>query len=146
MDRNRLYEWERMQLKSVVGENHVQGHVPDKKTVLDYASLLYTTLALTIGLSLFELAVELLRIESLYEAVALLAAIAMWTTLACISEVLIRSSLLRFYVLFGAGLVAGILMQVSHITLTSSGMCLYTIDCLGKCVVVMLALMTCMDE
>jgi hypothetical protein len=54
--------------------------------VLDYASLFYTTLALTIGFSLFELAVELLRIESLNEVVALVAVTAMWTTLACAAQ------------------------------------------------------------
>jgi hypothetical protein len=139
MDRNRVYEWQRVQLQSAVADNHVQRNAPGENTVPDYASLFYMTLALTIGFSLFELALDLLRIESLKEAVALVAATAMWATLACSAEVLISSSLLRFYVLFGGGFVASILMLVSHVTLTSLGMCLYTLDCLGKCAVVTLA-------
>jgi hypothetical protein len=51
----------------------------------------------------------------------------------------IRRFLLQFFVLFGDGFIAGILMPVSHITLTPLGMCLYTIDALGKCAVVILA-------
>jgi len=140
MDRNLVYEWQRVQLQPAVNDKHVQRHVLDKNAVPDDASLFDMTLALTIGFSLFELAVELLRIESLNEAVAFVAATAMWTTLACSAEVLIRSFLLQFYVLFGAGFVASILMLVSHITLTPLGMSLYAIDCLGKCAVVTLAL------
>jgi hypothetical protein len=142
MDRNLVCEWQRVQLQPAIDDNHVQLHVPDKNAVPDHGSLFDITLVLTIGFSLFELGIELLRIESLNEAVAFVAATAMWATLACSAEILIRSFLLQFYVLFGAGFVASTLMLVSHITLTPLGMCLYTIDCLGKCAVVMLALQT----
>jgi hypothetical protein len=141
MDRNLVREWQSMQFQSAVDAIPFQRQVTGKNPGIDYASLFYTALGLTIGFSLFELAVELLRIASLNEAVALLAATAMWTTFACSAEVLVRSSVVRFYVLFGAGLSASALMLVSHIMLTSLGMCLYTIDCLGKCSVVMLALL-----
>jgi hypothetical protein len=140
MDRNLVCEWQRVQLQPTIDDNPIQLHVPDKNAVPDHGSLFDMTLVLSIGFSLFELAVELLRIESLNEAVAFVAATAMWATLACIAEILIRGFLLQFCVLLGAGLVASILMLVSHITLTPLGTCLYTIDCLGKCAVVMLAL------
>jgi hypothetical protein len=111
-----------------------------KHAVLGYASLFDMALIFTIGFSLFELAVELLRIESLIDAVAFVAATALWTTLAISAEVLIRSFLLKFYFLFSAGFVTSILMLFSHITLTAVGMGLYTVDCLGKCAIVILAL------
>jgi hypothetical protein len=139
MDRNLVREWPSMPLQSL-DAIPCRRRVTGKKPGIDYASLFYTALGLTIGFSLFELAVELLRIASLNEAVALVAATAMWTTFACSAEVLVRSSVVRFYVLFGAGLSASLLMLVSHIMRTSPGMCLYAIDCLGKCSVVMLAL------
>jgi hypothetical protein len=74
------------------------------------------------------------------EAVAFVAASAIWTALACYAEVLIRSFLPQFCILFGAGFVASVLMLVSHIMLTPVGMCLYTLDCLGKRAVFMMAL------
>jgi hypothetical protein len=43
MDRNLVYEWQRMQ------HHHVQRHVPDKNAVPDYASLFDMTLVLPIG-------------------------------------------------------------------------------------------------
>ncbi len=128
MDRNRPDKWQSVPLQSSVDE------------VPDYAALFDMTLVLTIVFSLFELAVELLRIESLNEVVALVAATAVWATLACGAEVFISSALLRFYVLFGAGFVASILMLVSHIMLEPLGMALYSLDCLSKCAAVMLAL------
>jgi hypothetical protein len=98
------------------------------------------TLVLTIAFSLFELAVELLRRGSLNEVVALVAATAVRVILTCSAEVFISSPLLRFYVLVSAGFVASILMLVSHITYEPLGMALYSLDCLGKCAAVMLAL------
>lgn len=117
MDRNLAYKWQSVPLQSSVDDNHVQRHLPARNTVPDCATLFDMTLVLTIVFSLFELAVELLRIESLIEVVALVAATAVWTTLACGAEVFISSALLRFYVLFSAGFVASILMLVSHIML-----------------------------
>jgi hypothetical protein len=140
MDRDLAYEWQSVPLPSAVDDNHLQRHAPAMNTVPDYAALFDMTLLLTIVFSPFELAVELLRIEKLNEVVALVAATAVWTTLACGAEVFIRSALLRFYVLFGAGFVASVLMLVSHIMLAPLGMALYSIDCLGKFAVVMLAL------
>jgi hypothetical protein len=140
MDRNLAYKWQSVPLQASVDDNHVQRHLPVMNRGPDYATLFDMTLVLTIVFSLFELAVELLRIESLNEVVALVAATAVWTTLACGAEVFISSALLRFYVLFSAGFVASILMLVSHIMLAPLGMALYSIDCLGKFAVVMLAL------
>lgn len=128
MDRNLPDKWQSVSLQSSVDE------------VPDYATLFDMTLVLTIVFSLFELAVELLRIESLNEVVALVAATAVWATLTCGAEVFISSALLRFYVLFCAGFIASILMLVSHIMLEPLGMALYNLDCLGKFAVVMLAL------
>ena len=128
MDRNLPDKWQSGPLQSSVDE------------VPDYATLFDMTLVLTIVLSLFELAAELLRIESLNEVVALVAATAVWTTVACGAEVFISSALLRFYVLFSGGFVASVLMLVSHIMLEPLGMALYSLDCLGKCAAVMLAL------
>jgi hypothetical protein len=65
MSRNPVYEWQRVQLQRAMDDNHVQLHVPDKNAEPEYASLFDMALALTIGFSLFELAVELLRIERL---------------------------------------------------------------------------------
>jgi hypothetical protein len=140
MDRNLPYKWQSVPLQSSLNDNHVLRRLPARNAVPDYATLFDMTLVLTIVFSLFELAVELLRIESLNEVVALVAATAVWTTLACGAEVFISSALLRFYVLFSAGFVASILMLVSHIMLAPLGMALYSIDCLGKFAVVMLAL------
>ena len=140
MDRNLVYEWQRVHFQSAVRDSHLEHDVIDKNTVPRYSSLYGITLVLTVGFSLFELAVELLRIESLNEAVAFVAATAICTAVACSAEVLIRSFLLQFCVLFGAGFVVSILALVSHIMLTPFGMCLYTVDCLGKCAVLMLAL------
>ncbi|MFM0336818.1 hypothetical protein [Paraburkholderia fungorum] len=139
MDWNPVYKWQSMHFQSAVHDKHAERHVPDRNAVPHCPSLFDMTLVLTVGFSLFELAVELLRIESLNDAMAFVAATAMWTTLACSAEIFIRSFLLQFYVLFGAGSIASVLMLVSHITLTPLGMCLYTIDTLGKCAVVMLA-------
>lgn len=140
MDRNLVDEAQRVHFQSTVHDIHVECHVPDKSAVRHYPSLFDMTLVLTVGFSLFELAIELLRIESLNEALAFVAATAIWTALACSAEVLIRSFLLQFYVLFGAGFVASILMLFSHFMLTPLGACFYTIDTLGKCAVVILAL------
>jgi hypothetical protein len=128
MDRNLPDKWQSGPLQSSV----------DK--VPDYATLFDMTLVLTIVFSLFELAVELLRIESLNEVVALVAATAVWATLTCGAEVFIGSALLRFYVLFSAGFIASILMLLSHIMLEPLGMAFYSLDCVGKFAVVMLAL------
>jgi hypothetical protein len=35
MDRNLVYEWQRVQLQPGVDDNHVQRHVPDKNAVPD---------------------------------------------------------------------------------------------------------------
>jgi hypothetical protein len=140
MDTNLVYEWQRAYLQSAVQDNYLEHHVTDKNMVSHSSSLFDITLVLTVGFSLFELAVELLRIETLGEAVAFVAATAIWTALACYAEVLIRSFLPQFCILFGAGFVASVLMLVSHIMLTPVGMCLYTLDCLGKRAVFMMAL------
>jgi hypothetical protein len=128
MDRDFADEWHRVPLQSCIDE------------VPDHASLFDMTLGVTIVFSLFELAVELLRIQTLNEVVALVAATALWATLACGAEVFISSALLRFYVLFGTGFVASILMLVSHIMREPLGMALYSLDGLGKCSTVILAL------
>ncbi|MFM0055932.1 hypothetical protein PQR64_09940 [Paraburkholderia phytofirmans] len=128
MDRNLPDKWQNAPLQSSVHE------------VPDYATLFDMTLVLTIVFSLFELAVELLRIESLNEVVALVAATVVWATLTCGAEVFIGSALLRIYVLFSAGFIASILMLVSHIMLEPLGMALYSLDWVGKFAVVMLAL------
>jgi hypothetical protein len=39
MDRNPVYEWQRVQLQPAVDDNHVPLHVPDKNAVREYVSL-----------------------------------------------------------------------------------------------------------
>ena len=126
MDRNLSSEWQTVPLPSAVGDNHVQRYLPAMKTVPDYTALFDMTLVLTVGFSLLELAVELPRTKSRNDAMAFVAATAMWTTLACSAEIFTRRFLLQFFPLFGDGFIAGILMPVSHITLTPLGIYVFT--------------------
>jgi FlaA1/EpsC-like NDP-sugar epimerase len=128
MDKHLPEKWKNVPLQSSVDE------------VPDYATLFDTTLVLTIVFSLFELAAELLRFESVDEVVALVAATAVWAVVTCGAEVFVSSALLRFYILLSAGFIANILMLLSHIMYEPLGLALYSLDCLGKCAVVMLAL------
>lgn len=65
IDTNLVYEWQRAYLQSAVQDNYLEHHVTDKNMVSHSSSLFDITLVLTVGFSLFELAVELLRIETL---------------------------------------------------------------------------------
>jgi hypothetical protein len=106
----------------------------------DYLALFDMTLVLTIGLAMFELAVELLSVDTLTAAGALIAGVASWTICACCAGVFLRGSPWQLYVLGSAGLAASLLILFSGIVISVFGLCLYTVDCLGKCAVVMLAL------
>jgi hypothetical protein len=63
MGRNLVCEWQRVQLQPAIDNNPIQLHVPDKNAVPDHGSLFDMRLVLSICFSLFEPAVELLRIE-----------------------------------------------------------------------------------
>jgi hypothetical protein len=106
----------------------------------DYLALFDMTLVLTVGLAMFELAVELLSVDTLTAAGALIAGVASWTICACCAGVFLRGSPWQLYFLCMAGLAANLLILFSGIVISVFGLCLYTTDCLGKCAVVMLAL------
>jgi hypothetical protein len=106
----------------------------------DHLAFFDMTLVLTIGLAIFELAAELLSVDTLTAAFALIAGVASWTICACWAGVFLHGSPWQLYVLCIAGPAASILILISGIVISVFGLCLYTIDFLGKCAVIMLAL------
>jgi hypothetical protein len=117
MDRNLPYKWQSVPLQSSVDDNPALRRLPARNTVPDYATLFDMTLVLTIAFRYLSSRSNCFALRALNEVVALLAATAVCTIVACGAEGFISSALLGFYVLFSAGFVASILMLVSHIML-----------------------------
>jgi hypothetical protein len=114
--------------------------LPPVRPEPDYLALFDMALVLTIGLAIFEPAVELLNVDTLTAAGALIAGVASWTICACCTGVFLGGSPWQLYVLGMAGLAASLLILFSGIVISVFGLCLNTVDCLGKYAVVMLAL------
>jgi hypothetical protein len=84
--------------------------LPPVRSEPDYLAPYDMTLVLTIVLAMFELAVELLSVDTLTAAGALIAGVASWTICACCPGVFLRLTLAALRPLYG-GLAASLLMR-----------------------------------
>jgi hypothetical protein len=99
-----------------------------------------TCLVLSVVFCVLELAVQLLRAETCLQLLALILAVTIWAALAVAIEFLEFSGPRRFHVLCITALLSNLLFLVSGSTSTSVGLSMYVVDCLMKCVLVMLIL------
>jgi hypothetical protein len=105
-----------------------------------------TCLVLSVVFCVLELAVQLLRAETFLQLLALILGVTIWAALAITIEFLEFSIPRRFHVLCTTALLSNLLLLASGFTSTSLGLSMYAVDCLMKCVLVMLILHASMEQ
>jgi hypothetical protein len=127
-------------LRKVMMNRSFVDDVTRVRSELDDFGLFDVTLALTVGVTMVELAVELLGVDTQILAGALIAGASVWTISAVFSGAFLQGSPQQPYVLCMAGLTASLLMLPSGTETSVPGLGLYVIDCLGKFAVALVAL------
>lgn len=100
-----------------------------------------TCLVLSVVFCVLELAVQLLRAATYLQLLELILAVTIWAATAVTIEFLEFGGQTRFYVLCATALLSNLLLLASGSASTSLGLSMYAIDCLMKCVLVMLILL-----